>query len=587
MTSIMFGHAKSEDIVKEILAALEKLALPVKQILSLGMDGPNVNKSVLEKINRIKRDKGFDTLVQCPASCLLHICHNSFWKGLEKFGVQAEELALNLYYFFNKSSCRREDLFAIEESLGLDEMVLLHHVQSRWLSLVPVLECIEELRPALKKFFTGLPVQERSLKAREIITALDSLEVEAQAQFIINVKPIFDEFLTKFQLEAPMVYVLYPSCVRVLKTLMGRLVKSKLYVDKKGKALAHINVQDMEVQLKREDFRKMQGQKVLEILQKLPEGSATKALMGMKEFYKAVIQHLQKKFPLEDVLLEALTCLNPQEQRAPLALQNCKVVAQAMPSVQGEEVKIEGEWLRYQEMKLTKEDKEIRVDHFWQKMFKCADDSGESFAVLAKMVKCALALCHSNADVERSLSVNSKLLTKNRVSLNQETIVGLRAVKDGVQDFGGVHKVVVSLDILKAAENARRLYQKYLDEEQMKKRQKEAEKKKADEKKKQLQEKKHEEAKLEEAVGLVKEQIKETKEEKNKAKGYIEEGMKKSTEGMKANNMMDVRAGHSMIEFGAGLEKELSEKLDALEEEKEQLESKLYKRSAPKKAKFS
>ena len=33
--------------------------------------------------------------------------------------------------------------------------------------------------------------------------------------------------------------------------------------------------------------------------------------------------------------------------------------------------------------------------------------------VLPKMVKCALALCHSNADVERSLSVNKENVNKD------------------------------------------------------------------------------------------------------------------------------------------------------------------------------
>ena len=50
-TSIIYGHAKEQDVVTEILKALEKLAIPL--ILFLGMDGPNVNKSILNKLNQI------------------------------------------------------------------------------------------------------------------------------------------------------------------------------------------------------------------------------------------------------------------------------------------------------------------------------------------------------------------------------------------------------------------------------------------------------------------------------------------------------------------------------------------------------
>ena len=41
----MFGHGRAEDVVKEMLGVLDKLAVPVRLMLSLGMDGPNVNKS--------------------------------------------------------------------------------------------------------------------------------------------------------------------------------------------------------------------------------------------------------------------------------------------------------------------------------------------------------------------------------------------------------------------------------------------------------------------------------------------------------------------------------------------------------------
>lgn len=60
-------------------------------------------------------------------------------------------MCLNLYYFFKKTPCRKSELFNIEESLGLDELVVLHHVQSHWLSLVPALQQFLVVKEALKK----------------------------------------------------------------------------------------------------------------------------------------------------------------------------------------------------------------------------------------------------------------------------------------------------------------------------------------------------------------------------------------------------------------------------------------------------
>ena len=82
LTSVMFGHSKTKDIVKEMLDVLEKLAMPIKLVISLGMDGPNVSKSIMEKLKQVKREKVFQLLVKCPSGCLIHVCHSSFQKGL-------------------------------------------------------------------------------------------------------------------------------------------------------------------------------------------------------------------------------------------------------------------------------------------------------------------------------------------------------------------------------------------------------------------------------------------------------------------------------------------------------------------------
>ena len=50
--------------------------------------------------------------------------------------------------------------------------------------------------------------------------------------------------------------------------------------------------------------------------------------------------------------------------------------------------------------------------------------------VLPEVVKSGLILAHMNAESERSLSVNVRIVTKERNLLGETTIVGLRAVKE-------------------------------------------------------------------------------------------------------------------------------------------------------------
>ena len=61
---------------------------------------------------------------------------------------------------------------------------------------------------------------------------------------------------------------------------------------------------------------------------------AKKPVLRMRSFYKVVITHLQKKLPIDDLLLRALTCLNPREQKCQDTLQNYKVVAKKWPEVE-------------------------------------------------------------------------------------------------------------------------------------------------------------------------------------------------------------------------------------------------------------
>ena len=102
-----------------------------------------------------RRRKGSSHLPDAQ-SVVLFICHNSFCKGVKQYGDSAEELCMNLYYFFKNNLCRREDLFEIEETLDLEELVLLCHTQCRWLSLIPALQRLTKVKGAVKKLINDI-----------------------------------------------------------------------------------------------------------------------------------------------------------------------------------------------------------------------------------------------------------------------------------------------------------------------------------------------------------------------------------------------------------------------------------------------
>ena len=67
--------------------------------------------------------------------------------------------------------------------------------------------------------------------------ALESKELNTEIAFLISTMPIIDDFIKKFQREEALKHLSYPNCEKVLKTTMARLMKSKVYTEKKRKYL--------------------------------------------------------------------------------------------------------------------------------------------------------------------------------------------------------------------------------------------------------------------------------------------------------------------------------------------------------------
>ena len=72
-------------------------------------------------------------------------------------------------------------------------------------------------------------------------------------------KVVFDDFLSKFQKEEPMVHLLFPSSENLLKNVMGRVLKSDTFRGKEGKDLKSI-LTDVSTHLPEKDFIGMQGE---------------------------------------------------------------------------------------------------------------------------------------------------------------------------------------------------------------------------------------------------------------------------------------------------------------------------------------
>ena len=112
--------------------------------------------------------------------------------------------------------------------------------------------------------------------------------------------------------------------------------------------------------------------------------------------------------------------------------------------------------------------------------------------------------------------------TKQNVSMKDETIIGLRAAKAAVQDYGGVQNVPITLDMIKVVKMSHHLYTEHLRQKAAKKSTKEREKAKAEAQKRKFKEKKAEERVLDEKLQKLKMEERKAPDARGKAMSYID-----------------------------------------------------------------
>ena len=81
------------------------------------------------------------------------------------------------------------------------------------------------------------------------------------------------------------------------------------------------------------------------------------------------------------------------------------------------------------------------------------------------VAKAAPTLSHSNASPEHGFSVNNALVTTDRGSLSERSIVTIRVVKEAVCVFGSCTKVPITKDLIHSVSHAHSEYALFLENE--------------------------------------------------------------------------------------------------------------------------
>lgn len=121
------------------------------------------------------------------------------------------------------------------------------------------------------------------------------------------------------------------------------------------------------------------------------------------------------------------------------------------------------------------------ICEYWQYVSKMTDSSGAAkYPNLVYVAKSALVLAHGNSVPERGFSINNALLAKDRLSLDESSIVAERVVKDAVRILKGPANVMVTKELIQCARQAHHEYMVHLENEQKAEKRKEEDRKRAE-----------------------------------------------------------------------------------------------------------
>ncbi|CAN8004648.1 unnamed protein product [Ixodes hexagonus] len=426
-------------------------------------DGPNTMKSVKKKLQSQVSPNLLDI-----GECNLHKLHNAFAKGLNAFGMDVEQLVIDIYYHF-KSATRTSDLREHQQNLGLPEHVFLRHVNNRWLTLQGSLERLQEQLPALKSFFKSNAESRPSVgpQHNRVASALKDKQLLAKIMFLKDAADLYSGFQTLFQMDKPLVHIIHSELVGLVKKLLSRFITHDI-LSKSAEQLKFLNLDSSKIWKEVPEI----GHDTEEEMKTWESHEKRAFRTAARAFYLACARSLLTQLPLDNKLLFHLRFLSPcQTVSMSEVVCSLKYVAGAVPQiVKPEQVSsLLDEWYSWQCENVPKNDEE-GVDEYWAKVFnlKSSLTQDQKYPLLSLLVKAVLSLPHGNAECERGFSENKHML-QGRANLGVASICGMRQVKSYLKRFDSdVTKVPLTADLLQAVKRAHKVYTERLEAEKQK-----------------------------------------------------------------------------------------------------------------------
>ena len=476
----MTSGSDAESIFQTIASVFQKNNLSWGKCIGFSVDNTNVNMGNRNSIKtRVLGRNENCFILGCPC----HIIHNAASYSATNFGkvvgFDIEEFLIDLYYWYDKSTNRKNTLAEFCEFVDIDYRKIIKHVSTRWLTMLQATDRTLKQYPALKSYF--LSTDESQARFQRLKKRFEDPMTEVYLLFFQSTLPSFDYFNLIFQREEPCINILDSEMKKLLKNVM-----SKFILPRHIKSAASLLSVDLSLECQKDDKDVQIGFVTKQTLTKLQnagdlnsESVVSKFYKGVRSFFTKAVNYMISNLPFANPVIEnaAFTDFATREE-ATLDQVHYFVerFSGALDFTDQEINSIEEQFNVYQLLENDEipdeviEDAKIittyrdggksthlRMDKIWAYLHNFKDSSGMySFKLLASVAFAVLSLPHSNASEERVFSCVRKNKTAFRASMEDETIGAIISVK--LNEDKPCHKVTHDKKLLAKAKSSTKDY---------------------------------------------------------------------------------------------------------------------------------
>ena len=328
----------AEKLFEAINKALNEKNIPWSNVIGFESDTTNVmmgkHNSVLSRI----KQKQPDVFSQ---GCVCHLSNLCLLAGVKLLPIDVDDFFVDLFYYFDKSSKRKEELHEFQEFTGTKELKIIKHCKTRWLSLEKAVKRVLQQWCALYAYFDREAETNRAARVLRLEQHLKSaLTKRLVLLFLEFALDSLNKFNGVFQSSLPMLPSLKSQVKRILRIFWGRVIKADV-IKAAGDNFETIDLDDSTLELPNEELGI--GHKTWAFLSEeeddlgIDHNVEVIFFNGVKKFYKAVISTIIKKFAFNDTVVDDVAFLLPDHHDNVTAASILRL-AQRFPSALPQEV---------------------------------------------------------------------------------------------------------------------------------------------------------------------------------------------------------------------------------------------------------